>query len=123
MAAEVERLKKRCEAYGAVNLVAIDEFKELRERFEFLTKQQSDLLTARESLQQTITKINKQTRQLFIDTFTKVNVEFQVFFRMLFGGGQAELILLDPENVLESGIEIVARPPGKDRAAPVRPFL
>jgi chromosome segregation protein len=113
LAAEAERLRKRCEAYGAVNLVAIDEFEELKQRFEFLTKQQSDLLEAKSQLMNTITKINKSTRQMFLDTFTKVGEEFRIYFRMLFGGGEAQLILLDPENVLESGIEIVARPPGK----------
>ena len=61
----------------------------------------------------TISKINRSTRQMFMDTFTKVSEEFRIYFRMLFGGGEAQLILLDPENVLESGIEIVARPPGK----------
>ena len=111
--AEIERLKKRCESYGAVNLVAIEEFEELRQRFEFLTKQQSDLLTAKESLHQTISKINRTTREMFMETFTKVSEEFRVYFRMLFGGGEAQLVLLDPENVLESGIEIIARPPGK----------
>lgn len=113
LAVEIERLKKRCESYGAVNLVAIEEFDELKNRFEFLTKQQSDLLTAREQLMSTIQKINRTTRQMFTDTFVKVNEEFKTYFRMLFGGGEAELILLDPENALESGIDIVARPPGK----------
>lgn len=113
MQTEIGRLKKRCEAFGAVNLVAIEEFDELRGRFEFLTKQQSDLLTAKESLHETIRKINRQTRQMFMDTFTKVNEEFRIYFRMLFGGGEAQLILLDPENVLESGVEIISRPPGK----------
>ncbi len=113
LALEIERLKKRCESYGAVNLVAIEEFDELKGRFEFLTKQQSDLLTAREQLMSTIQKINRTTRQMFTDTFVKVNEEFQIYFRMLFGGGEAQLILLDPENALECGIDIVARPPGK----------
>ncbi len=112
-AAELERLKKRCESFGSVNLVAIEEFEELKQRFEFLTKQQSDLLEAKESLHQTILKINRQTRQMFMETFTKVSEEFRIYFRMLFGGGEANLVLLDPENVLECGIEIVARPPGK----------
>jgi len=112
-AVEIENLKKRCESYGAVNLVAIEEFEELKQRFEFLTKQQSDLLTAREALLQTITKINRTTRQMFTDTFTRVNEEFQVYFRMLFGGGQAQLVLQDPDNALECGIDIIARPPGK----------
>ncbi len=113
MTAQIEVLRKRCDAYGAVNLVAIEEYEELKARFEFLTKQQSDLLTARESLMQTITKINRQTKDMFMETFTKVNEEFRVHFRMLFGGGEGQLVLLDPENVLESGIDIIARPPGK----------
>lgn len=110
---EIERLRKRCDSFGAVNLVAIEEFEQLRERFEFLTKQQSDLITAKDSLMQTITKINRTTRQMFMETFTKVSEEFRIYFRMLFGGGEAQLVLLDPENVLECGIEIIARPPGK----------
>lgn len=110
---EIEQLRKRCESFGAVNLVAIEEFEELKQRFEFLTQQQSDLLTAKSQLMDTINKINRSTRQLFMDTFTKVGEEFRIYYRMLFGGGEAQLILLDPENVLESGIEIVARPPGK----------
>ena len=61
----------------------------------------------------TISKINRSTRQQFLDTFAKVSEEFRIYFRMLFGGGEADLILMDPENVLESGIDIVARPPGK----------
>ena len=110
---ELEKLRKKCESFGSVNLVAIEEFEELKGRFEFLTQQQADLLEAKSQLMATITKINRSTRQMFMDTFTKVSEEFRIYFRMLFGGGEAQLILLDPENVLESGIEIVARPPGK----------
>lgn len=113
MISQIEQLKKKCESFGTVNLVAIEEFDELRQRFEFLTKQQSDLLTAKDSLMSTIGKINRTTRQIFLDTFTKVSEEFRIYFRMLFGGGEAQLVLVDPENVLESGIEIIARPPGK----------
>jgi chromosome segregation protein len=110
---EVEKLRKRCESYGNVNLVAIEEYEELKQRFEFLTKQQADLIEAKSQLMNTITKINRTTRQMFMDTFTKVSEEFRIYFRMLFGGGEAQLVLMDPENVLESGIEIVARPTGK----------
>lgn len=110
---EIETLRKQCDSFGSVNLVAIDEYEDLRERFEFLTKQQSDLLEAKSQLMNTIRKINKSTKQMFMDTFTKVSEEFRIYFRMLFGGGEANLILLDPENVLESGIDIIARPPGK----------
>jgi len=110
---ETDRLRKRCDSFGSVNLVAIEEYEQLKERFEFLTKQQSDLLEAKSQLMSTITKINRSTHQIFMDTFTKVNEEFKHHFRLLFGGGDAQLILLDPENALESGVEIVARPPGK----------
>lgn len=111
----IMRLRKRCDSFGSVNLVAIEEFEELKERFEFLTKQQSDLLTAKDSLHSTIRKINRETRQMFLNTFTRVSEEFRIYFRMLFGGGEAQLVLIDPENVLESGIDIIARPPGKKR--------
>jgi chromosome segregation protein len=110
---DIQGLTKRCESYGTVNMVAIEEFEELRNRFQFLTKQQADLLTAKDMLEQTIRKINKTTRQMFVDTFTKVNEQFRHYFRVLFNGGEAQLVLVDPENALESGIEIVARPPGK----------
>lgn len=111
--AQIEHLRKRCEAFGSVNLVAIEEYEELKKRFEFLTKQQSDLLEAKSQLMNTIAKINRSTRQMFTDTFTRVSEEFRIYFKMLFGGGEANLVLLDPENVLESGIDIIARPPGK----------
>jgi len=110
---ELGRLRKRCESYGNVNLDAMDEYEELKTRFEFLTQQQADLLEAKSQLMSTISKINRSTRQMFMDTFTKVSEEFRIYFRMLFGGGEAQLLLLDPENVLESGIDIIARPPGK----------
>ena len=113
LAEEIEQLKKKCESFGTVNLVAIEEHEELRQRFEFLTKQQSDLIEAKDALHQTINKINRTSRQLFLDTFTRVSEEFRIYFRMLFGGGEADLILVDPDNVLESGIDIIARPPGK----------
>lgn len=113
MEAEIEKLQKRCKGFGSVNLVAIEEYEELKKRFEFLTSQQADLLEAKAQLMSTIGKINRSTRQLFMDTFTKVSEEFRIYFRMLFGGGEAQLILQDPDNVLESGIDIIARPPGK----------
>ncbi len=110
---QVAELKERLEKLGPVNLVAIDEHKELEERHAFLVHQQEDLLNAKDSLHKAIQKINKTTKELFIETFQKIQVEFKSFFRMLFGGGQAELVLIDEQDVLESGIEIVVRPPGK----------
>ncbi|MDP2929713.1 MAG: chromosome segregation protein SMC, partial [Candidatus Omnitrophota bacterium] len=109
----VAELKDRLDKMGPVNLVAIDEHKELEERYSFLVHQQEDLVNAKDSVMKAIQKINKTTKELFIDTFQKIQVEFKNFFRLLFGGGQAELILMDEQDVLESGIEIIIRPPGK----------
>ncbi|MDO8525969.1 MAG: hypothetical protein Q7S07_05745 [Candidatus Omnitrophota bacterium] len=111
--AQVSELKERLEKLGPVNLVAIDEHKELEERYAFLVHQQEDLVNAKDSLHKAIQKINKTTKDLFVETFQKIQVEFKNFFRLLFGGGQAELVLIDEQDVLECGIEIVVRPPGK----------
>lgn len=110
---QVIELKERLDKMGPVNLVAIDEHKELEERHSFLIHQQEDLLNAKDSIHKAILKINKTTKDLFLDAFGKIQVEFKSFFRMLFGGGQAELVLIDEQDILESGIEIVVRPPGK----------
>jgi len=110
---EIDELKAKLEKMGTVNLVAIEEHQELQERFNFLTHQEQDLLNAKESLMKAIQKINKTTRSLFLETFTRIQEEFRGFFRLLFGGGQAELLLLDERDILESGIEIIVRPPGK----------
>ena len=110
---EIEELNRKLESMGTVNLVAIEEHKELEDRFNFLSQQRDDLLKAKDDLQKAIAKINKTTRKLFMETFEKIKFEFKNYFRYLFGGGQAEIFLLDENDVLESGIEIVARPPGK----------
>lgn len=110
---EIDELNRRLESMGTVNLVAIEEHKELEDRFNFLCQQRDDLLQAKEHLQKAIAKINKTTRKLFLETFEKIQFEFRNYFRYLFGGGQADIFLLDASDVLESGIEIVARPPGK----------
>jgi chromosome segregation protein len=110
---QVADLKDRLDKMGPVNLVAIDEHKELEERHAFLVRQQEDLVNAKDSLLKAIQKINKTTKELFIDAFQKIQIEFKNFFRLLFGGGQAELVLIDEQDILESGIEIIVRPPGK----------
>jgi len=110
---DIEALRAKVDSIGNVNLDAVDEQKELEERYEFLTTQKEDLLNAKDQLQKAILKINRTTKQMFIETFQKVQVEFKNLFRLLFGGGETELFLLDDGDVLESGIEIVARPPGK----------
>nr|MBU1327787.1 chromosome segregation protein SMC [Candidatus Omnitrophota bacterium] len=109
----VEEMRNQLDSMGAVNLIAIEENKELQDRFVFLTTQRDDLLKAKDSILEAINKINKTTKELFMETFKNIQVEFRNFFKMLFGGGDGELMLLDDGNVLECGIEIVARPPGK----------
>ncbi len=110
---ELKVLRDKLDSYGAVNLVAIEEFEELKKRFEFLTNQQNDLVTAKESIHQAIAKINQTTRKMFVQTFEKIQENFKAYFRLLFNGGDAQLFLIDENDVLESGIEIVCRPPGK----------
>ncbi len=110
---EKERLKKRIDSLGEVNLVAIDEFKELNERYDFLNSQREDLLASKESLKKAIQKINRTSKDMFLEVFRKVEEEFKKYFRFLFGGGRAQLVLLDEENVLESGVDIEVQPPGK----------
>jgi len=109
----VAELRTKIQSMGAVNLVAIEEHQELEERFAFLNQQNEDLINAKDQLLELIRKINETTTKLFIETFNQVNDNFQVLFKQLFGGGNAKLVLVDEENVLESGIEIIARPPGK----------
>lgn len=110
---EISALKEKVESFGTVNLVAIEELEELKNRFDFLNQQQNDLLSAKDSLQKAIIKINRTTRKMFLETFQMVAEEFKNYFRLLFNGGEAKLYLLDEEDVLESGIEIICRPPGK----------
>lgn len=110
---EVRALEERLKKMGPVNLASIDEEQELNSRHEYLTRQQTDLIRAKDDLHTAITRINRTTRAMFRETFEAVQKEFQVCFRRLFGGGEARLILMDEEDVLESGVEIIARPPGK----------
>jgi chromosome segregation protein len=110
---EINELKKKLDSCGTVNLVAIEEYDELKKRYDFLIQQQTDLTEAKESLHQAILKINRTSRQMFMETFEKVKVEFKNYFRLLFNGGDAQLFLLDESDPLESGIEIICRPPGK----------
>ena len=106
-------LLDRIEDIGEVNLMAIDEYRELEERYTFLTVQQEDLYKSLEGLQSAISKINRTTRKRFRETFDLVNARFRELFPQLFNGGQAELILTDENDLLETGIEVVAQPPGK----------
>jgi chromosome segregation protein len=112
--AEIADLKGRMARLGNVNLDAVGELAELEKRQEFLTTQIADILDAKTQLEELIAKINEDSRQRFIDTFEAVRKEFHEIFRKLFGGGKADIVLETPEDVLESGIDILARPPGKE---------
>ncbi len=107
------KLRQLLDRFGPVNLTAIDEFEELSERYEFLSTQRDDLEGALTQLQRAIQKINRTSRRRFKDTFDLVNNKFQEIFPRLFNGGRARLTLTEPENLLETGVEIVAQPPGK----------
>src|SRR5437879_572814 len=112
-AQQVEALQQRLEEMGPVNLVAIEEYEETEQRYQFLSKQHDDLVQAKAQLLEVINRINIQTRQMFQETFEKIRDNFRAMFTEVFGGGKADLILVDENDVLESGIDIVARPPGK----------
>lgn len=109
----LQELKSLMESMGEVNLLAIQEYAENKARLDFLTEQEADLKQSLESLNQAIKKINRTSRQRFSETFQKVNEKFKEIFTTLFNGGRAELVLMDEANLLETGIEINAQPPGK----------
>jgi len=110
---QIEALQKRLDEIGPVNLVAIEEYEETEQRHQFLTTQHDDLVNAKTQLLEVINRINTQTREMFAATFEQIRENFRAMFTDVFGGGKADLILSDENDVLESGIEIVARPPGK----------
>lgn len=110
--AEVAALRQRLQSMGAVNLVAIEEYAELRQRFDFLTAQSNDLIASKRQLVQAIDEINQTSLRQFETTFEQIRKNFAFTFQQLFGGGVAELHLIAAEDILESGIEIVAQPPG-----------
>lgn len=111
--AELEKLRRRVESMGPVNLAAPEEHAQLEERYNFLLSQQQDLVKAKEDLLTTIQKINASTRLNFKETFDKVRENFQNIYGQLFPGGEADVRLTDESDVLNSGVEIFAQPPGK----------
>ncbi|MCG2711093.1 MAG: hypothetical protein L6416_02025, partial [Candidatus Omnitrophica bacterium] len=110
---EIDLLRGKIDRLGAVNLAAVEEEEELRERTDFLSSQKEDLIAAKQALMHAVSKINRTTRILFLETFEKSKVAFKEYFKLLFGGGEAQLFLTEEKDILESGIEIVVRPPGK----------
>ena len=110
---EVNDLREKIDRIGSVNLDALQEYEDLKERFDFLNVQREDLAQSLENLSKAIARINRTSRQRFRSTFEAVDAQFQTLFPKLFRGGKARLMLTDEENILETGVEIVAQPPGK----------
>lgn len=109
----ITALQNKVDSLGTVNLLAIEEYDELKQRYDFLLAQKKDLEDARDSLMEAIRKINRTTKELFETTFIQVQEAFKQYYQILFRGGEAKLFLIDEEHPLESGIDIVVRPPGK----------
>jgi len=105
--------KGKMKELGSVNLMAPEEFAETKERYDFLSNQMADLEKARKDLEDLTSEIRQESSALFLETYNRIKKNFHNMFRRLFGGGRAELRLSDPNHILESGIEILAQPPGK----------
>ncbi len=110
---ELTEIKNKIRALGNVNVEAIEEYKEVSERYKFMTEQLADVQKSKAELEKIITGLTEEMCRIFSESFAIINSNFKEIFVELFGGGKAELILSDPENVLESGIEISVAPPGK----------
>ncbi len=110
----LSEIKGEIRALGNVNVAAIEEYKEVSERYNFMSEQIADVENSRRELTKLINQLTAQMKEMFIDGFTKINHSFSKTFTELFGGGSAELVLTDPDNILESGIDINAKLPGKN---------
>ncbi|WP_367377070.1 chromosome segregation protein SMC [Levilactobacillus cerevisiae] len=113
LAVQLKLLKRGLDEIGSVNLNAIDEYKEVKERYDFLTQQRDDLVTAKEQLTTTMTELDGQVKRRFKASFDQIAEKFTATFKQMFGGGKAELVLTDPDNLLTTGVDIMAQPPGK----------
>jgi len=111
---EIADLRGKIDRLGNVNVDAIKEQDELEQRYEFLATQVADLTRSKGQIEQLIARINRESQDKFQQTFDEVRANFHVIFRKLFGGGKADIFLEDANNILECGIEIIARPPGKE---------
>lgn len=110
---EVISLKNKLKSFGMVNLGSIDEFERVNTRYEFLTKQREDLNKAEDTLLEIISDMDGIMKEKFVSTFNEIRVEFKKVFRELFKGGDADIYMTEPDNILETGIELEATPPGK----------
>ncbi|WP_425448964.1 chromosome segregation protein SMC [Dethiothermospora halolimnae] len=110
---KIRKIKSNIKSLGNINLDAIDEYERVEERFEFMSSQKDDLMEAKKSLNRVIKELEEKMQEQFIAGFKIIRSNFQEIFKKLFGGGKADVYLLDEENILTSGIQIVAQPPGK----------
>jgi len=111
--AEADDLRRRLDGFGAINMLAVDELNETEERLQFLTSQRQDIIDSIESTEEALREIKERSRARFKDAFEAINANFIEFFQELFGGGRGEMTLLESDDILEAGIEVVAQPPGK----------
>ena len=111
---EITELRGKIDRLGNVNIDAIDEQASLEERHDFLANQVADLNDSKVQLQQLINRLNKKSRERFVETFEQIRANFQQVFRKLFGGGKADIVLEEADDVLDAGIEVIAKPPGKE---------
>ena len=111
--ARVEELRARLDSFGAVNMMALEELSEAEERFLFLTAQRQDITDGIASTEEALREIKRRSRERFRQAFEEINHNFGEFFTELFGGGRGEMSLIDADDILESGIDIIAQPPGK----------
>jgi chromosome segregation protein len=110
---EVRDLKRRITLLGDVNLGAIDEYERVKERYDFLSEQKNDLIEAKTTLYEVIKEMDEEMGKRFKATFDAIRSHFGTVFSKLFGGGRADLVLLEPDRLLDTGIDIIAQPPGK----------
>ncbi|TFB23239.1 chromosome segregation protein SMC [Filobacillus milosensis] len=110
---KVKLIKRSIDELGTVNLGSIEEYERIQERYDFLSEQQTDLLDAKGTLHSIIQEMDEEMVRKFSDTFNQIQQQFSVVFTELFGGGSAELTLTNPDDLLETGVDIIAQPPGK----------
>jgi chromosome segregation protein len=109
----VRQLRREVEKVGSINLAAVEEFDQSKTRYEFLDRELKDLELSRKELMQIISKLDRSSRKVFKETFEAIQENFKRQFQILFNGGEADLTFTDSQDILEAGIEIVAKPPGK----------
>ena len=109
----IAKIKEEIKQLGNVNINAIEDYKEISERYEFMNKQRNDLVEAEDMIKNIISELDEGMKRQFTEMFAKIQVEFDKAFKELFGGGKGTLELIDPEDILETGVRIISQPPGK----------